>query len=245
MKLLKNIALSALCVLAIASCANNGGAQDPKLEGITNADKDTVSYALGTYFGYMLKGSGLKDVNYGTIMRAMKACVAKPDSLLKMTYEESGMRIQGYMTKVEEATKKYKENEEKKFFEKNAKADSVQQTESGLQYKIIEAGSEVRPTEQDTVVVNYKGELLDGTVFDSSYDRGEPATFQLRNVIKGWTEGIQLIGVGGKATLWIPFSLGYANRNMGPKLPAYSTLKFDVELVEVKPYIEPKPVKTK
>ena len=96
------------------------------------------------------------------------------------------------------------------------------------------------PTAQDTVEVNYVGTLLDGTKFDSSYDRGETAKFPLNRVIKGWTEGMQLVGEGGKITLWVPYELGYGPRAMGPNLPAYSTLIFEVELVKVYKAVEAK-----
>ena len=112
-------------------------------------------------------------------------------------------------------------------------SEGVQESESRLQYKIEVPGNDVKPTLQDTVEVNYKGSLLNGKVFDSSYDRGETVKFPVNGVIPGWQEGVQLIGEGGKVKLWIPFDLAYGSQDMGPDLPAFSTLMFDVELVKV------------
>jgi hypothetical protein len=117
--------------------------------------------------------------------------------------------------------------------EKNKTNEGVQETASGLQYKIENPGNELRATAIDTVEVHYKGTLLDGKVFDSSYDRGETAKFPLNRVIPGWTEGMQLVGEGGKITLWVPFNLGYGANAASADLPAYSTLVFEVELIKV------------
>ena len=135
-----------------------------------------------------------------------------------------------------EALGNVKAEEEKKFMEENKKNEGVQETESGLQYKIEVPGNELKPGPQDTVEVHYKGCLTNGKQFDSSYDRGETIKFPLNGVIPGWSEGLQLIGEGGKEKLWIPFNLGYGGREMGPDLPAYSTLVFNVELIKVFPF---------
>ena len=118
------------------------------------------------------------------------------------------------------------------FLAENGKRDEVTTTESGLQYEVLEEGDGAQPTRQDQVTVHYKGELLDGTVFDSSYDRGEPATFPLNRVIPGWTEGLQLMKVGAKYKFYIPSELGYGSRDQG-KIPPNSTLIFQVELLSI------------
>lgn len=118
------------------------------------------------------------------------------------------------------------------FLKANAKKDSVQTTASGLQYKVLVAGTGDKPTSTDRVKVNYEGRLLDGTVFDSSYKRGEPATFGVNQVIKGWTEALQLMSVGSKWELYIPQELAYGDREQ-QKIPPYSMLIFTVELLEV------------
>lgn len=133
----------------------------------------------------------------------------------------------------EEANSKVKIKEQTDFFEKNKNNPNVKETESGIQYIIEREGSDVYASATDTVEVNYKGTLLDGTEFDSSYERGESVKFPLNQVIPGWTEGMQLVGEGGKIKLWIPYDLGYGPRAMSEKLPAYSTLVFEVELIKV------------
>ncbi|MBP5228939.1 MAG: FKBP-type peptidyl-prolyl cis-trans isomerase [Bacteroidales bacterium] len=238
MKTIKTILACALCAVIMASC-------EPKskpLPGITVGEVDSVSTAVGIAFGNMLKSSNLDGLNYAKIVAAMKGVMAG-DTTLIFDGQSAPMYIQDYMMKVSDALAVQKAEEEKKFFEENKKKEGVQETESGLQYKIEVAGSEVKPTERDTVEVNYKGMLLNGKVFDSSYERGETVKFPLNSVIKGWTEGLQFIGEGGKETLWIPFNLGYGSRDMGPNLPAFSTLVFDVELVKVFPYQEKKEAK--
>ncbi|MBR4438727.1 MAG: FKBP-type peptidyl-prolyl cis-trans isomerase [Bacteroidales bacterium] len=239
MKTIKTILACALCAVILASCQP----KSKPLPGITQGAVDSVSTAVGVAFGNMLKSSNLEGLNYSKIVAAIKGVMAG-DTTLIFDGQSAPMYIQDYMMKVTDALAVQKEEEEKKFFEENKKKEGVQETESGLQYKIEVAGSEVKPTERDTVEVNYKGMLLDGKVFDSSYERGETVKFPLNSVIKGWTEGLQLIGEGGKETLWIPFNMGYGSRDMGPNLPAFSTLVFDVELVKVFPYVE-KEEKTK
>ena len=146
---------------------------------------------------------------------------------------KAGLVINNYMTKVQTAIGEQKQKEQAEFLAANKEKEGVVETESGLQYKIENPGNDVRATATDTVEVHYKGTLLDGTVFDSSYDRGEPAKFPLDRVITGWTEGMQLVGEGGKITLWVPYELGYGPRQMSAELPGYSTLIFDVELIKV------------
>ena len=118
------------------------------------------------------------------------------------------------------------------YLSENARRPEVETTESGLQYEVLEEGSGAKPGARDRVTVHYKGELLDGTVFDSSYDRGEPISFALNQVIKGWTEGLQLMPIGSKYKFTIPSELGYGSRGQGP-IPANSVLIFQVELLGI------------
>ena len=124
--------------------------------------------------------------------------------------------------------------EGEKFLEENALRDGVKVTESGLQYEVLKQGKGKRPTAEQTVKVHYEGTLIDGTVFDSSYQRGEPIEFPLNGVIKGWTEGLQLMPVGSTYMLYIPYQLGYGERGAGGSIPPYATLIFKVELLEIK-----------
>lgn len=142
-------------------------------------------------------------------------------------------------TNTEEATPEYgqqiKDNKTigREFMEENAKNDSVTQTQSGLQYMVLKEGTGAKPGPTDEVTVHYTGRLLDGTVFDSSVERGEPATFPLDKVIPGWTEGLQLMSEGSKYRLFIPSELAYGSKGSGDKILPNSTLIFDVELIKV------------
>ncbi len=231
MRTLKTITLCAVAALMFASCCNKGPKVE-KLPGISKGMVDSVSYAVGVSFGNMLKSSNLEAIDMSKMKQGIYDVFAG-DSL-KISEEQIGMVIQNYMQKAEKAMAQVREEQQTKFMAENKTKEGVQATESGLQYKIENAGnSEIMATAQDTVEVHYVGTLLDGTKFDSSYDRGETAKFPLNRVIKGWTEGMQLVGEGGKITLWVPYELGYGPRAMGPNLPAYSTLVFEVELVKV------------
>lgn len=227
MKVFNFLAAGVLACMMLASC---GGSQ-PQLEGVTKAEVDSVSYAVGVTFGSMIKNANLTGLDYALVSKAMKEVANGGESKIKE--QEAGYVVNAYMQKCQVALGKMKEKEEAEFLAKNKQNEGVQESESGLQYKIENPGNELRATAKDTVEVNYKGTLLDGTVFDSSYDRGETVKFPLDRVIAGWTEGMQLVGEGGKITLWVPFNLGYGPRAMSEDLPAYSTLVFEVELVKI------------
>lgn len=175
----------------------------------------------------------MEGLNYSQVEKGMMDIINGKTPMIDPY--EAGNVINNYMEKVMTAVGAQKEKEQAEFMAENKKNEGVQETESGLQYKIEIPGNELRATEKDTVEVHYVGTLLDGTVFDSSYERKETVKFPLNRVIPGWTEGMQLVGEGGKITLWVPFNLGYGSQAMSEQLPAYSTLKFEVELIKVCP----------
>jgi FKBP-type peptidyl-prolyl cis-trans isomerase len=146
--------------------------------------------------------------------------------------------------KQKEAGEKNK-TEGTKFLEENKNKPGVKTTASGLQYKVIKDGTGPQPKATDMVTVNYRGTLIDGTEFDSSYKRGQPATFPLNGVIKGWTEGLQLMKVGSKYQFFVPSNLAYGERSVGPDIAANATLIFEVELQDVKPPPTPAPQASK
>jgi len=238
MKLFKTIAACAMSALLLVSCTTTTVKTIP---GIEKGTVDSASVAVGVAFGNMLKGSQMENLDIEKIKSTIIA-VLKGDTSLIFNGQTAPMYIQGYMMKMNQVMGDVKRAEEKEFLAANKKNEGVQETESGLQYKIEVPGNDVKPTLQDTVEVNYKGALTNGKVFDSSYDRGETVKFPVNGVIPGWQEGVQLIGEGGKVKLWIPFDLGYGGQDMGPDLPAFSTLVFDVELVKVMKF-QPKPEK--
>jgi FKBP-type peptidyl-prolyl cis-trans isomerase FklB len=188
---------------------------------------DKVSYSIGVNIGMNLSKAKVS-VNPEILAAGIKDAIAgKP----QLTDEQR----KDVMTTFEKDMQQKQKALGEKFLEENKKKEGVKTTASGLQYKAIKQGSGPQPKATDVVTVNYRGTLIDGTEFDSSYKRGEPATFPLDRVIKGWTEGVQLMKVGSKFQLFIPPNLGYGDRAVSPDLPANSTLIFEVELLNVKP----------
>lgn len=241
MKLFKSIFAIALSAIVLSSC---GGQTTKKYEGISQNQVDSASYAIGVSLAQMIKGSGIDAVNLNKVMAGFKDLLT--DKEVKIKDEEMGQIINAYIIKLNEAQGKAADEAEAKFFAENKTKEGVQETESGLQYQIVEPGSDVKPGEKDTVEVHYKGVVLGKTQpFDDSYERGEPIKFPLNRVIPGWTEGLQLIGEGGKIKLWIPYKLGYGAQAPSPDLPAFSTLVFDAELIKVYPFVEKEEPKKK
>jgi len=144
-----------------------------------------------------------------------------------------GKRIADQKRERKEALLRQRQEQSRLFHEENGKKPDVTSMESGLQYRVLEQGSGETPGKTDKVVVNYTGKLLDGTVFDSSFERGQPATFQVDQVIKGWTEALQLMKQGGRWELYIPPGLAYGDMGSPPNIPPHSTLIFEVELIAI------------
>ena len=241
----------ALSVATVACSQNNAKLPDgtsAKDLLPSKAQVDSVSYLLGINFGSFLKSYNFgEDLNFAQMKEGMLDFLRAegnqnaPEFVeqFKINPELMTELFNGFLEKRNAYQSAFNTAKEKKFLEDNAKKDGIQSTASGLQYKIIEAGSDVKPGPQDTVLVRYKGTLLDGTVFDEVAADAEPIRLTLARVIPGWTEGLQLIGEGGKAQLYIPSELGYGANGTGGIEP-YSTLIFDVELEKVFPYIDPK-----
>ena len=232
--------------LAVAACTSKPGEQLPKEFQPSKAQVDSVSYLLGINFGSFLKGYDFgSDLNYAEIVKGMKDFVNAKGNVqdpefvkqFKVDPNEMNNLFNSYLEKRSTGLSMMNKQKGEKFLEANAKKDGVVTTESGLQYKIIEAGNDVKPGPQDTVWVRYKGSLLDGTVFDQVAEDAEPIRLTLNRVVAGWTEGLQLIGEGGKIDLFIPSDLGYGEQG-NQSIPGNSALIFNVELTKVAPYVE-------
>lgn len=199
---------------------------------------DKVSYALGIGIGRQLSQMGAADLNIDDFAQAIKDVIAGD---LKLGDAEAQQIVQEFFAKQEEKQKaeaaekgKAAKQDGEEFLAENGKKEGVITTASGLQYQVLREGNGQSPKATDTVECHYEGTLIDGTKFDSSYDRGQTATFPLNQVIAGWTEGLQLMKEGGKYRFFIPYELGYGERGAGASIPPFSTLVFDVELVSVK-----------
>lgn len=200
---------------------------------------DKVSYALGLGIGSQLKSMGADSLNIDDFAQAIKDTISGAE--LKVSHKESQQIVQEFFKEQEAKQRaqaaengKVAREEGEKFLAENAKKDGVQVTESGLQYSVIKEGTGRSPKATDTVVCHYEGFLTNGTVFDSSIQRGEPAAFPLNAVIAGWTEGLQLMKEGGKTRFFIPYNLAYGEAGAAGAIPPYAALIFDVELLEVK-----------
>ena len=199
---------------------------------------DKVSYALGIGIGRQLSQMGAADLNIDDFAQAIKDVIAGD---LKLGDAEAQQIVQEFFAKQEEKQKaeaaekgKAAKQDGEKFLAENGKKEGVITAASGLQYQVLREGNGQSPKATDTVECHYEGTLTDGTKFDSSYDRGQTATFPLNQVIAGWTEVLQLMKEGGKYRFFIPYELGYGERGAGASIPPFSTLVFDVELVSVK-----------
>lgn len=198
---------------------------------------DKVSYALGLGIGSQLKSMGAESLNIDDFAQAIKDSIAgtqqiKPAEAQQIVQKFFQEQEEKQRAQAAENGKKAREAGEK-YLAENAKKDGVTVTESGLQYMILQEGTGKQPKASDSVKCHYEGFLIDGTVFDSSVQRGEPATFPLGGVIKGWTEGLQLMKEGAKYRFFIPYNLAYGEAGAAGAIPPYAALIFDVELLEV------------
>jgi FKBP-type peptidyl-prolyl cis-trans isomerase len=226
------IYLLAIGLLIAGTSCQQGGSKNIKLE--TNID--SVSYAVGILVGsnnnqQLNNAPGGDKLNVEVIASAFSSATLSED--LKITEEEANELIQRYFQEVSEKESQVNLEAGNAFLQENKAREGVKTTESGLQYEIITEGTGEIPKDTDRVRVHYHGTLIDGTVFDSSVDRGEPATFGVNQVIKGWTEALQLMPVGSKWKVYIPAELAYGERGAGSDIGPNSTLIFEVELLEI------------
>ena len=243
MKAIRFFAAAALVSVLALSCNSQPEVQ-VEAELPTAAEVDTVSYLIGVNFGSFLKGNNfaqdLKEINMAEVKKGMEDFLKAEGNPYDPTFAEQfkvnldrmGEILNGFISKKQTYTAALNQAKGEAFLAKNALKENVDTTASGLQYTIVAEGAEYKIQPQDTVWVNYKGTLLDGTVFDQN----DSTQFVANRVIKGWTEGLGLLGEGGKATLYIPAELAYGSRGTRGIEPN-STLIFDVEVLKVGKYV--------
>ncbi len=192
---------------------------------------DKISYAIGLSMGQNLRSSGVTRLEYADLAKGIQDVLEgqKP----QITYQEAQTILGRFFSELESRIAGEQKKAGEDFLAANAKRAEVKTTPSGLQYEILEATIGQKPKATDKVRVHYEGTLIDGTVFDSSYKRGESISFALNQVIKGWTEGLQLMSVGSKYKLYIPYQLAYGEQGAGGSIPPYSALIFTVELLGI------------
>ena len=199
---------------------------------------DKVSYALGIGIGHQLANMGGQELNIDDFAQAVKDVLAGNE--LKIKSSEAQQIVQAFFAEQEQKINKQRQEAGKmakeageKYLAENGKKEGVITLPSGLQYQVLKEGNGKKPSAKDSVKCHYEGFLIDGTVFDSSVQRGEPAVFGLQQVIAGWTEGLQLMQEGAKYRFFIPYRLAYGEGGAGSSIPPYAALIFDVELIQV------------
>jgi len=233
---MKKYLIIALAVVLPLGCFAKSAKKDkkqaePQLQLATKSD--SASYALGVAIGAQMLEQLEKD-NYDKGIYAKAFCDVIFGNPTLMSTDSANLFMHQYVKELKEAAIEASKAEEKKFLEENKKREGVVETASGLQYQVVKMGEDPKPTADSKVKVHYTGSLINGKKFDSSYDRGEPTSFRLSGVIQGWTEGLQLMPVGSKFTFYIPAELGYGAREVGGGvIPPYSTLIFEVELLDI------------
>ena len=192
---------------------------------------DKISYAIGLSMGQNLMGSGVTSLEYADLAAGIKDVLEKNQP--QISYQEAQQVLGKFFSELEQKIAGEAKAAGEAFLAENAKREGVKVSESGLQYEVLEATIGQKPKATDKVRVHYEGTLIDGTVFDSSYKRGESITFGLNQVIKGWTEGLQLMSIGSKYKHYLPYQLAYGERGAGANIPPYAALIFTVELLGI------------
>ena len=196
--------------------------------------EERVSYGIGRQMGDQLASNPFEGLHIDSVLNGLADALngqasPVPQELMEAAFQEISAKMQAQQA--EQAKELSAEGE--KFLAENAKRDEVTVTESGLQYEVLTAAEGEKPSQASTVRTHYHGTLINGEVFDSSYDRGQPAEFPVGGVIAGWTEALQMMSVGSKWRLYVPYSLAYGEQGAGGAIGPYSTLIFDVELLEI------------
>ena len=203
-----------------------------RVQNIQKEIMEKVSYALGMSIANNIMASGVNGLDVEEFVKAITTYMAGEEPA--MTPAEAQQVLNDYFTKLQEEQTAALKAEGEAFLAQNAKNEGVVTLPSGLQYKVLKSGNGATPKASDSVECHYEGRLISGTVFDSSYQRGETATFGVTQVIAGWVEALQLMKEGDKWQLFIPYNLAYGERGAGAQIPPFATLIFDVELIKVK-----------
>jgi FKBP-type peptidyl-prolyl cis-trans isomerase FklB len=231
MKILKNLFIGGVALSLFYSC--NSSKNSMETEGFNlNNEIDSVSYSLGVNIANNIKSQGFDDINPAAMAKAIEDVYTEGAEPM-ITAEEAGNFLNNYFQTLQAKKQEAATKEGAEFLSQNAARPEVTTTESGLQYEVLTQGEGPKPAATDEVTVHYHGTLPNGEVFDSSVDRGQPATFGLNQVIKGWTEGVQLMNVGSKYRFVIPSDLAYGPRGAGGKIGPNATLVFEVELLSI------------
>lgn len=227
---MKNNFVKMLAAICLLSACKKGGQE---FSGSLNSQQDSAAYAVGVLIGSQMKNDGFDSLNT-KIMEAALAATLKGDTNTLIKVEKCQQVLMTYAQSIEKRKGEAAVEEGKKFLEENKKKSGVMTTASGLQYLVEKEGTGAMPVMGDSLVVHYHGTHLDGKVFDSSVDRGQPAEFTLDRVIPGWTEALQLMKVGSKWKVFVPSNLAYGERGMGGRIGPNETLVFEMELVAIK-----------
>lgn len=241
MKTIKFFAVAAAALFLAAACKSSTDGIEMEAQLPTNAERDSVSYLVGVQFGYFIKANNFgEDLNYAQVRKGMMDFINAEGNIrdegfnnqFKISPELTNTLFNAYIGKRNAYNAELNLKKGEKFLEENFNEAGIVATESGLQYRIVADGNEVKPTVKDTVYVHYTGTLLDGTQFDASDKTKDPVKMLLNRTIEGWKEGLPLIGEGGKIQLYVPADLAYGTRRMG-QIEPNSTLIFDIDLVKV------------
>ena len=192
---------------------------------------DKFSYGLGMGIGQNLLSMGVKDMSIEDFVKGISDVLS--GNKTELTHSEAQKVVNEHFQKLAEEAYAVNRNAGEKFLAENAKKESITTLPSGMQYEVIKEGNGKKPSATDRVQCHYEGTLIDGTIFDSSIKRGEPAVFGVNQVIKGWVEALQLMQEGAKWRLYIPYDMAYGEHGAGEMIPPYSALIFDVELIKV------------